>query len=92
MLVTSNALNRTALADVKDCKCNSIYDNGKIVQKEGIVYAFITGTTIMVDFIQKLHESGIEISTLLDGTYTLNIVGWMVSIFEAHSCLFTPEK
>ena len=46
----------------------------------------------MVDFINKLHESGIEIATLLDGTYRLNSLGWVVSILAMHSCLFTPEK
>ena len=46
----------------------------------------------MVDFIKKLHESGIEVANLLDGTYVLNSLGWVVSILATHSCLFTPEK
>ena len=75
ILVLSNPLARTILVVAKDYKGNTISENGKIVQKEVTVCAFNTATPIMVDFIQKLYESGIEIETLLDGTYRLNSVG-----------------
>ena len=92
MLVLSKPVASSILVDVKDEKGNIIHKNGKKVQKEEVVYAFIIGTPIMVDFINKVHESGIEIATLIDGTYRLNSLGWVVSILSTHSCLFASEK
>ena len=46
----------------------------------------------MVYFIHKLHESGIDITILLDGIYRSNSLGWVVSILETYSCLLTLQK
>ena len=92
ILVLSKPLARTVLVDVKDFKKNASHVNRKMKQQEVTVHAFITGTPKMVDFAQKMHESGIEIVTLLYGTCLLNSLGWLVSILVTHSCLFTPEK
>ena len=66
--------------------------SGKTKQKEVKNFALITGTPTMVDFTQKLHESGIETATLLDGTHRLSSLGWVVPAIATHLHLFTPEK